>query len=73
MNKDIFRVMILNIAVTLVTVLMQEYDRTQALTDNMVIAIFVAIFELIMLILWLKLGEKHENNRDKTREESKIS
>ena len=73
MNKDIFIVMILSVAVTLVTVLMQEYDRTQALTDNMVIAIFVAIFEVIMLILWLKLGEKHENNRDKTREESKIS
>ena len=73
MNKDIFIVMIVSIAVTLVTVLMQEYDRMQALTGNMVIAIFVAIFELIMLILWLKLGEKHENNRDKTREESKIS
>lgn len=65
--------MILSVAVTLVTVLMQEYDRTQALTDNMVIAIFIAIFELIMLVLWLKVGEKHENNGDKTREESKIS
>lgn len=65
--------MILSVAVTLVTVLMQEYDRTQALTDNMVIAIFVAILGIIMLLLWLKLGEKHENNRDKTREKSKIS
>lgn len=58
MNKDIFIVMILSVAVTLVTVLMQEYDRTQVLTDNMVIAIFIAIFELIMIVLWLKSGRK---------------
>lgn len=64
MTKDLYIVMILNIVITLVTVLLQEYDRVQAFTHSMVIAIFVAIFGILCTLIWLILGEIHGRNEE---------
>lgn len=72
-NKQLCIVTIINIVVTLVTVLLQEYDRVQALTHNMVVAIFIAFFGIIVVILWLFKGEKLYEIRNKIRKKGKVS
>lgn len=72
-NKELCIVTIINIVVTLVTVLLQEYDRVQALSHNMVVAIFIAFFGIIVVILWLFKGEKLYEIRNKIRKKGKVS
>lgn len=73
MNKELYQVMIINILITLVTVLLQEYDRIRVLSKYMVIAIFVAFFSILALLICIKMEKKNHEKTNKIGTKRTIS